>query len=77
MNIGARINPILKKRGMTQRKLAETIGVTEESMSRWITGARVPRANYIVYMADALDVSADYILGRTDNEQGIGSIDIR
>jgi len=77
MNIGVRILPLLEKRAMTQAKLAETVGVTATTMSRWISGSRVPKANHLLYMADALGVSADYILGRTDNEQGIGGNNIR
>lgn len=66
MNIGARILPLMKKKGMTQRELANMIGVTETSISRYISGQRVPKANIIVYMADALNTTTDYILGRTE-----------
>ena len=68
MNIGARILPLLKKKGITQRELARRVGATEVSVSHWISGERVPKANYVVYMADALGTTTDYILGRTDNE---------
>lgn len=66
MNIGARILTLLKQNGMTQRELANQIGVTETSISRYITGARMPKANIVVYMADALNTTTDYILGRTE-----------
>jgi len=66
MNIGARILPLMKKKGMTQRELANMIGVTETSISRYISGQRVPKANIVVYMADALNTTTDYILGRTE-----------
>jgi len=66
MNIGARILPLMKKRGMTQRELANQIGVTEVSISRYISGQRMPKANIVVYMADALNTTTDYILGRTE-----------
>lgn len=66
MNIGARIKPLLEKKGMTQRDLAHEIGCTETSISRYISGERMPKANIIVYMADALNTTTDYILGRTD-----------
>lgn len=66
MNIGARILTILKQNGMTQRELANQIGVTEVSISRYISGQRMPKANIVVYMADALNTTTDYILGRTD-----------
>lgn len=66
MNIGARILPLMKKKGMTQRELANQIGVTETSISRYISGARMPKANIVVYMANALNTTTDYILGRTE-----------
>ena len=66
MNIGARILPLMKKKGMTQRELANQIGVTEVSISRYISGARMPKANIVAYMADALNTTTDYILGRTE-----------
>lgn len=66
MNIGARIKPMLEKRGMTQRDLAHKIGVTEVSISRYISGERMPKANIVVYIADALNTTTDYLLGRTD-----------
>lgn len=66
MNIGARILTILKQNGMTQRELANQIGVTETSISRYISGARMPKANIVVYMADVLNTTTDYILGRTE-----------
>ena len=66
MNIGARILTLLKQNGMTQRELANQIGVTEVSISRYISGARMPKANIVVYMADALNTTTDFILGRTE-----------
>lgn len=66
MNIGPRILTLLEKKGMTQRELANEIGVTETSISRYISGQRVPKAHIIVYMADALNTTTDYILGRTN-----------
>lgn len=73
MNIGARILPLLEKHGMTQRDLANKIGASEVSISRYISGARMPKANIVVYIADALNTTTDYLLGRTDNDTGIGN----
>lgn len=46
-----------KKRGMTQRELAEKIGATEVSVSRWINGNRIPKANDALKIAKALGTS--------------------
>jgi predicted AAA+ superfamily ATPase len=51
---------------LVYQELANEIGVTETSISRYISGQRVPKANIVVYMADALNTTTDYILGRTD-----------
>lgn len=41
-NLGGRIKGLLKKRGLTQKELAEKVGVTEVSVSRYISGERTP-----------------------------------
>ncbi len=66
MTIGDRIKYICDQRGLTQRELARRVNVTEVSMSRYINGFREPKAHVIVDIANALDITTDYILGRTD-----------
>ena len=66
MTIGDRIKHICDQRGLTQLELARRANVTEVSMSRYINGFREPKARVIVDIANALDITTDYILGRTD-----------
>ena len=42
-DLGERIAGLLKQLGITQRELAERIGITEVSMSRYIRGDRTPK----------------------------------
>ena len=59
---------ILKQRGITQKTLAEMAHTTEATISRYLTNARrMPRADLVVSIANALDVSTDYLLGLTSN----------
>ena len=59
-----RIRNILEERGISQKQLANTVGVTPATLSRWITGETEPPAlGIIAEMAKALNVSADYLLG--------------
>ena len=51
-----RINKMLERRRMTQRELAEKIGKTEVSVSRYVSGQRVPKATVLLKIAQALDV---------------------
>lgn len=41
---GKRINELCRQKGITVRELAEKSNTTEVSMSRFITGARMPNA---------------------------------
>lgn len=61
--LGERIADLLNENGLTQRELAERVGVTEVSMSRYISGSRVPKAPIIASIATALHTTSDNLLG--------------
>jgi transcriptional regulator with XRE-family HTH domain len=52
------------KRGLTQEELARKADVPTVSVSHFETGHRFPNAESLRRLADALGVSADYLLGR-------------
>ena len=57
---------LLKQRNITQRMLAEMAHTTEATISRYLSDARrMPRADLIISIAEALNVSTDYLLGLT------------
>lgn len=60
---GLRITETLQKRGMTQRELAERIGVTEAVISRYISGDREPKPDVLANIATALHTTSDFLLG--------------
>lgn len=64
--IGERIAGLLREQGKTQRELAEQVGTTEVSMTRYIKGDRVPKGPVLANIAKALHTTTDYLLG---NEQ--------
>ena len=61
--IGERIAGLLMEQGKTQRKLAEQVGTTEASISRYIKGDRVPKGPILANIAKALHTTTDYLLG--------------
>ena len=66
MNIlKARIKELRKQNDWSQKKLAGLIGTTEYSIYSWEVGRAEPSANFIIALAKAFDVSADYLLGVT------------
>ena len=61
--IGKRISMELLTQGKTQKWLAEQIGCTEASMTRYIDGTRIPKATTLGSIAKALQVDANFLLG--------------
>lgn len=61
--LGERITELLEKNSMTQRELAELVGVTTASMSRYISNDRTPKGPIIANIATALHTTTDYLLG--------------
>ena len=61
--LGGRIAELLEKNCLTQRELAEKVGVTEVSMSRYISNDRTPKGPVIANIATALHTTSDYLLG--------------
>ena len=69
--IGARLQKLLYEKHMSQRELSEHIGVREGSVSRYVRGERVPKADVAARIAQALGTTTDYILGRDTSDPEI------
>lgn len=68
-NIGKRIKDLRKKNDLTQEKLADLLGVTYKSVSKWECGLTTPDLAMIVPLTRVLHVSADELLGMKPMEQ--------
>ncbi|MCI8912386.1 MAG: helix-turn-helix transcriptional regulator [Clostridia bacterium] len=66
MNIGEIIKELRLEKNISQKKLADAIGVSQKAIDFWERGVNEPKASYIVKLADYFEVSADYILGRNN-----------
>ncbi len=62
-NIGKRIKELRKKNDLTQEKLADYLGVTYKSVSKWETGVTFPDLSMIVPLSKLLRVTTDELLG--------------
>lgn len=62
-----RLKNARKKKKMYQKELAAILGVSRSAVTAWETGARFPEFGTLKRMADVLEVSVDYLLGRTDD----------
>jgi transcriptional regulator with XRE-family HTH domain len=64
MNISSKIKELRELRRFTQADLGERAGMGAASISHFETGQRTPSLDSLVRLADALDVTADVLLGR-------------
>ncbi|WP_051685470.1 helix-turn-helix transcriptional regulator [Clostridium sp. KNHs205] len=62
MGLGSKIADARKAKNMTQEQLAELMSVTRQSISRWESEQSYPEMDKIVYLAEILGVSCDYLL---------------
>ena len=61
-----RLRKMRMKRNLTQQNMADAINVALRSYQCYETGTRTPSYDLLVHIADTLDVSIDYLLGRDD-----------
>ena len=65
--IGQFLRECRKEKGITQEQLAEMLGVTNRSVSRWENGSNLPDLDILIEMADYYDVELRELLdGETD-----------
>ena len=64
--IGERLNTLLAVKDLKQKDVADLLGVTENTVSYYVTGARCPNTDQIIAIAKKWNVSADYLLGLSD-----------
>lgn len=66
-NLGLKIKELRIETELTQGELAKVLGITQDSISLWEKGKRIPDTPYIAKLAEYFDVSADYLLGLSDD----------
>lgn len=61
-----RFKEILEEKNIKQKEIADRVGVSEVTISRYLTGERIPRMDVVLKLASYLNVSIDYLLGNSD-----------
>jgi transcriptional regulator, XRE family len=65
--MGSRIRTARQFRRLTGEQLAEKIGIAVDSLRHIENGVRSPSFQLIERISDILDVSLDYLAGKTDS----------
>lgn len=64
-----------KQRGITQDELAKVLGVTNQSVSKWESGACCPDIQILPELADYFGITIDELFGREQTETSRGLAD--
>lgn len=60
---------ILQKQGLSLYRVAKDTGIPKSIVYEWASGEREPVSEYLLILADYLNCSVDYLLGRTDKPE--------
>lgn len=75
MTTGEKIAALRKEKGITQEAMAESLGVTRQSVSRWEMDTAFPETEKLIKLGRILECSIDFLLNgdlQKDNEDCVG-----
>jgi transcriptional regulator with XRE-family HTH domain len=61
--VGQRMSELRQVKGLTQKQLAEKIGVSQQDIAYWERQAPAPRGEVLPKLAEVLEVSIDELMG--------------
>lgn len=67
-HIGTKLFKIRTERGETQEHVAECVGITYVSLSRYENGQRMPKMDILARLAEHYGVTVDELIGRDDTD---------
>lgn len=67
--IASAIKALAKEKKITVGKMLDDCSLSKNTLSTMQSGGYLPRTETLAKIADYLDCSVDYLLGRTDNPE--------
>ena len=62
MSLGENIGQLRRRQGLSQEQLADRLGVSRQSVSKWEAGVSTPELGKLIAMADLFQVSLDQLV---------------
>ena len=62
-----RVKNLMERDGISQKELANLSGISEASVSRYLSGDLKPRMDILTNIAKVFNVSTSYLVGEDDN----------
>lgn len=75
ITFGKRLNELRKNRGLSQEELAKAVGIHTNVLGRYEREEAKPSIDIAISLAEKLGVSLDYLVGKTDTELDIATLD--
>ena len=66
VNMGNKLKALRIEKNLTQKQIADRIGLAISAVSSYESGTRYPSYDVLVKLARIFHVSTDYLLGMTD-----------
>lgn len=73
MTVAEGLKRFRRERKLTQEEIADAIGIHRQAYQRYEAGRVLPIITFLIKLADAYDVSIDYLIGR-DREAGSDNV---
>ena len=71
-NFSQTMSELRRAKGLSQRRVAADLNISQALLSHYENGAREPGLPFVVRACQYYGVSADYMLGLTDETAGAG-----
>ena len=64
---GKRLSEVLKQSNLTQKQIAQKLGISEGNITNWKKGDNLPSVEVLYRLCKILDESSDFLLGLKDD----------
>lgn len=69
-----RLKELREKKDVSQSKLADYMGVSQQAIAKWETDKATPDPDALLKLAEYFNVSVDYLLGKADTSGIAGKV---
>ncbi len=73
MTFGEKLSGLRKEHNYTQEQLAEILGVSRQSVSKWESDIAYPETDKLIKISKIFECSADYLLNENSEEKKAGA----
>lgn len=77
MELNEKLQNLRKENHLSQEKIAELVGVSRQSVSKWEVGLSKPDTNNLIRLADIYGVSLDELIGTAESTEQLHSQNVK